>query len=412
MLHSAEGMYYKTGNGDKILDGTAGLWCCNVGHGRRQIAEAVHKSLIHLDYAPSFLVSHPQAFQLSERLCALAPDGLNRVFYTNSGSESVDTALKIALAYHLVRGDEQRTLFIGREKSYHGVNFGGTSVGGIINNRKQFNNNLLRVDHIPHTLDIERNAFSRGLPKYGKEYADSLEKVISLHDASTIAAVIVEPIVGAGGVIPPPEGYLKRLREICDQYGILLIFDEVITGFGRVGKAFAAERFGVTPDIITTAKGLTGGTIPMGAVILKQEIYDAFMEGPEDQIEFFHGYTYSGHPVCCAAALATLDIYKDENLFQRTIDIAPIWEDAMHSLKDISRVIDIRNFGLLAGIELQSDTEVLGQSGYKVFRDCMEKGVLVRAAGDAILLSPPLIIEEYQIEQIVITLKGAIQALN
>lgn len=334
------------------------------------------------------------------------------MFYTNSGSEAVDSALKIALAYHQVRGEGKRTLFIGREKAYHGVNFGGTSVGGIENNRKQFNNNLLDVDHLPHTLNIERNAFSRGLPEYGKEYAESLLKIINLHDATSIAAVIVEPVVGAGGVIPPPKGYLKRLREVCDQYGILLIFDEVITAFGRVGKAFAAERFNVTPDIITIAKGLTSGTIPMGAAILKQEIYDAFMEGPEDKIEFFHGYTYSGHPASCAAALATLDIYKDEDLFQRTIDISHIWEDALHSLKDLSRVIDIRNFGLLGGIDLQADTDASGQFGYKVFRACLEKGVLVRAAGDAILLSPPLIIEEDQIDQIATTLKTVIKKLN
>ncbi len=412
MLKSAEGMYYETVNGDKLLDGTAGLWCCNAGHGRRQIAEAVQKNLMQLDYASSFLVSHPQVFQLSERLCALAPEGLSRVFYTNSGSESVDTALKIALAYQLVRGEGQRTLFVGREKAYHGVSFAGISVGGIANNRKQFNNKLACVDHLPHTLDIERNAFSRGLPEHGKEYADVLEKIIALHDTSIIAAVIVEPIAGAGGVIPPPKGYLKRLREICDKHGILLIFDEVITGFGRLGKAFAAERFDVTPDIITTAKGLTSGTIPLGAVILKQEIYDAFMQGPEEVIELFHGYTYSGHPVCCAAALATLDIYQEEDLFQRALDIAPVWEDALHNLKDLPQVIDIRNFGLLGAIELQARPETLGQSGYKVFLECLKKGVLVRGAGDAILLSPPLIIEAQQIEQIANTLRDAIKTLN
>ena len=412
MLSSAEGMYYKTENGDKLLDGTAGLWCCNVGHGRRQIAEAVKNSLMQLDYASSFLVSHPQAFELSERLCDLAPDGFNRVFFTNSGSEAVDTALKIALAYHQARGEEQRTLFIGREKGYHGVNFGGTSVGGIDNNRKQFTKNLLNVDYLPHTLDIERNAFIRGLPEHGKEYAESLLKIINSHKASSIAAVIVEPVIGAGGVIPPPKGYLKRLREICDQHGILLIFDEVITAFGRVGNAFAAERFNVTPDIITIAKGLTSGTIPMGAVILKQKFYDAFMEGPEDTIEFFHGYTYSGHPSACAAALATLDIYENENLFQRTIDLSSIWEDALHSLKDLTRVKDIRNFGLLGGIDLSADTDTLGQIGYKVFRACLDKGVLVRGAGDSILLSPPLIIEEDQIDKIVTTLKTVIKELN
>jgi beta-alanine--pyruvate transaminase len=401
MLASAEGMNYKSVDGREILDGTGGLWCCNAGHSRERIIDAVSQQIRTLDFAPTFQMGHPLPFVLAERLAELAPDPLKHVFFTNSGSESVDTALKIALAYHRVRGEGTRTRFIGREKGYHGVGFGGISVGGLVNNRKWFATQLPGVDHMRHTLDIARNGFSRGLPKHGIELAEDLERLVLLHDASTIAAVIVEPIAGSAGVILPPEGYLKRLREICDKHGILLIFDEVITGFGRIGKPFAAQRFGVTPDLITTAKGLTNGSVPMGAVFASRAIHDAFMHGPAGAIELFHGYTYSGHPVACAAALAVLDVYREENLFEKAIELGQYWEDAIHALRELPNVIDIRNFGLIGAIEMASRPGAVGARAYDVFTRCFfEKNLLVRVTGDVIALSPPLILQKPHIDQI------------
>ncbi len=401
MLASAAGMHYKTVDGREILDGTGGLWCCNAGHSRERIIEAVSQQIRTLDFAPTFQMGHPLPFVLAQRLAEIAPDPLKHVFFTNSGSESVDTALKIALAYHRVRGEGTRTRFIGREKGYHGVGFGGISVGGLVNNRKWFATQLPGVDHIRHTLDISRNAFNRGLPEHGVELAEDLERAVQLHDASTIAAVIIEPIAGSAGVVLPPVGYLQRVRDICNKHGILLIFDEVITGFGRVGKAFAAQRFGVTPDLITTAKGLTNGSVPMGAVFASRAIHDAFMHGPEGAIELFHGYTYSGHPVACAAAIATLDIYREENLFEKAIALGQYWEDAIHALKELPNVIDIRNFGLIGAIEMASRPGAVGARAYDVFTRCFfEKDLLIRVTGDVIALSPPLILEKSHIDQI------------
>ena len=411
LLVSAQGMYYTSDDGRKILDATAGLWCCNAGHARPKIVEAVARQIATLDYAPSFQMGHPLAFALAERLAALAPEPLKHVFFTNSGSESVDTALKIALAYHAARGEGQRTGFIGREKGYHGVGFGGISVGGLINNRRHFGPLLPGVDHLRHTLDIERNAFSRGLPVHGEELADDLERLLALHDASTIAAVIVEPVSGSAGVILPPRGYLQRLRSICDRHGILLIFDEVITAFGRVGGAFAAQHFGVIPDLLTTAKGLTNGCVPMGAVLASRAIHDTFMHGPAGAIELFHGYTYSGHPLAAAAALATLDTYAEESLFLRAEQLGQVWEDALHGLRGLPHVIDIRNVGMIGGIELAARPEAPGARAYEVFSRCFhELDLLVRVTGDIIALSPPLIIETDQVASIVSRLADAIRA--
>ena len=410
MLASAQGMHYRTVEGREILDATGGLWCCNAGHARKRIVDAVSRQIATLDFAPTFQMGHPLAFVLAERLAAIAPNPLKHVFFTNSGSESVDTALKIALAYHRVRGEGQRTRLIGREKGYHGVGFGGISVGGMVNNRKFFGAMLPGVDHLRHTLDISRNGFSRGLPKNGVELAEDLERLVQLHDASTIAAVIVEPISGSAGVVLPPEGYLKRLREICDKHGILLIFDEVITGYGRVGNAFAAQRFGVTPDMITTAKGLTNGSIPMGAVFASNKVHAAFMNGPDGAIELFHGYTYSGHPVACAAAIATLDIYAEENLFDKAIELGGYWEDAIHALKGLPNVVDIRNFGLIGAIELAPRADAPGARGYDVFTKCFhDKDLLIRVTGDVIALSPPLILDKSHIDRIFGRIAEAIQ---
>jgi beta-alanine--pyruvate transaminase len=410
MLAKAEGMYYWTDDGRQVLDAVAGLWCVNAGHGRREITEAVTKQLGTMEFAPTFQMGHPIAFELANRLAQIAPPGLDRVFFTNSGSESVDTALKIAVAYHRARGAGQRTRFIGREKGYHGVGFGGMSVGGIVNNRKFFGSSMLPgVDHLPHTLDIEHNAFSRGLPQWGAHLANESERLIALHDASTIAAVIVEPISGSAGVILPPVGYLKRLREICDKNDILLIFDEVITGFGRIGKPFASLAFDVTPDLMTTAKGLTNGAVPMGAVFAHRKVYDAFMQGPENAIELFHGYTYSAHPVACAAALATLDIYAKEGLLTRAASLASEWENAMHSLRGLPHVIDVRNYGLIGAVELEPRAGKPGARAFEVFLECFERGVMVRQTGDTIAMSPPLIIDSKQIAHIVETLGAAIR---
>jgi beta-alanine--pyruvate transaminase len=411
LLASASGMYYRDVDGNEVLDATAGLWCCNAGHARPRIVEAVRQQVGTLDFAPNFSMSSPLPFKLAERLAALAPGDLNRVFFSNSGSEAVDSALKIALAYHRVRGEGQRTRFIGREKGYHGVGFGGMSVGGLPNNRKWFGPGLPAVSHIRHTLDVARNAFSKGLPAHGIELAEDLERQIALYDASTIAAVIVEPISGSAGVVIPPQGYLQRLREICDRHGILLIFDEVITGFGRVGHAFGAQRFGVTPDMITAAKGITNGCVPMGATFVSDRMFDAFMGGPDNAIDMFHGYTYSGHPLACAAALATLDTYEEENLFDKALSLGDYWQEALHSLKGLPNVIDIRNFGLVGAIEMAPRAGAPGTRGYDVFARAFHEGhLLTRVTGDVIALSPPLIVEKGHIDRIVDVLADTIRA--
>ena len=411
MLASAKDMHYRTTDGREILDGTGGLWCCNAGHSRPRIVEAVQRQIATMDFAPTFQMGHPLPFVLAERLAAIAPDTLKHVFFTNSGSEAVDTALKMALAYHRARGEGQRTRLIGREKGYHGVGFGGISVGGMVNNRKFYGPMLPGVDHLRHTLDIARNPFSRGLPAQGAELADDLERLVQLHDASTIAAVIVEPISGSAGVVLPPMGYLDRLRKICDRHGILLIFDEVITGFGRVGKAFAAQRFGVTPDLMTTAKGLTNGSVPMGAVFVSDKVHEAFMQGPEGMIDLFHGYTYSGHPLACAAALGALDTYQEEGLFEKAIQLGDYWELGMHSLRGLDNVIDIRNFGLIGAVELAPREGAVGARGFEVFTRCFhDHDLLIRTTGDVIALSPPLILQKSHIDQIVERLGAAIRA--
>jgi beta-alanine--pyruvate transaminase len=412
MLVRAEGMHYWTADGRKILDGAAGLWCVNAGHGRKEITEAVSRQLATMEYAPSFQMGHPAAFELANRLVEHTPGDLDHVFFANSGSEAVDTALKIALAFHRVRGEGARQRLIGREKAYHGVGFGGISVGGLVNNRKFFGTLLAGVDHLRHTLDHEHNAFSRGLPKWGDHFADDLERLVALHDASTIAAVIVEPVAGSAGVILPTRDYLKRLRAICDRHGILLIFDEVITGFGRLGRPFGAQFFDVLPDMITAAKGLTNGAIPMGAVFARKHVYDAFMSAPAGTIELFHGYTYSAHPAACAAAIAAEGIYRNERLFERGEQLKGIWEDAVHSLRDLPNVIDVRNVGLIAAIELAPRPDAPGKRGYDALVNAFERGALIRVTGDTIALSPPLIIEPKQIDELVTTLRGVIQTVK
>ncbi|MEH0165447.1 aspartate aminotransferase family protein [Roseateles microcysteis] len=409
LLTRADGMYFTDDKGRQILDGIAGLWCVNAGHNRPKIVKAIQEQAAEMDFAPPFQMGHPKAFELAEKLVQLTPAGLNKVFYTNSGSESVDTALKMAIAYHRVRGEGARTRLIGRERGYHGVNFGGISVGGMVANRKMFGTMLGGVDHIRHTHDPARNAFSVGQPAHGAEFADDLEKLIALHDASTIAAVIVEPVAGSTGVLIPPQGYLQRLRQICDKHGILLIFDEVITGFGRTGNPFAAQTFGVTPDLMTVAKGLTNGCVPMGAVFATQNIYDAFMNGPEHLIEFFHGYTYSAHPLACAAALGTLETYADEGLLTRAAEMQGYFAECLHSLKGEPNVIDIRNIGLIGGVELTPLPGEPAKRAFNVFLDCWDKGLLVRTTGDTVALSPPLVIEREHIDRIIDTLRGALR---
>jgi beta-alanine--pyruvate transaminase len=411
LLAKASGMHFWTPEGRQIIDGIAGLWCVNAGHARPRIVKAIAEQAAEMDFAPPFNMGHPKAFELAERLVELTPKGLNKVFYTNSGSEAVETALKMAIAYHRVRGEGARTRLIGRERGYHGVNFGGISVGGMVANRKMFGPLLAGVDHLRHTHDLARNGFSRGVPEHGVELADDLERLVALHDASTIAAVIVEPVAGSTGVLLPPKGYLQRLREICDKHGILLIFDEVITGFGRLGSPFAATHFGVTPDLMTVAKGITNGCVPMGAVFAKQHIHDAFMNGPEHLIEFFHGYTYSAHPLACAAALGTLDTYAEEGLLTRGAKMAPVFENALHTLKGLPHVIDVRNIGLVGGIELAPIAGQPGKRAFDVFLECWERGLLIRTTGDTIALSPPLIIEETHIQQIVGTLADVLKKL-
>jgi len=407
LLSRAAGMHYWTPDGRQILDAAAGLWCVNAGHARREITEAVSAQIATMEYAPPFQMGHPLAFELANALIEIAPKGIDHVFFTNSGSESVDTALKIALAWHRVRGEASRTRLIGRERAYHGVGFGGISVGGMVNNRKYFGALLPGVDHLRHTHDPSRNAYSRGLPVHGAELADDLERLVALHDASTIAAVIVEPIAGSTGVLLPPRGYLQRLRDICTKHGILLIFDEVITGFGRTGSAFAAQEFGVVPDLMTCAKGLTNGAVPMGAVLVGREIYDAFMNGPEQAIELFHGYTYSAHPVACAAGLATQRIYR-QGLFEHARSMAPYWNDAVHSLKGRPHVVDLRAYGLVAGIELEPREGAAGARGYEALVQAFDSGLLIRTTGDTIALSPPLVAERVDVDRIFETLAAVI----
>ncbi|WRH75798.1 MAG: aspartate aminotransferase family protein [Sphingobium sp.] len=400
-LKSAKDMHYTSDDGRQILDGTAGLWAVNAGHCRTPIIEAIQKTAAELDYAPPFQLGHPLAFELASRVATLMPENLDRIFFTNSGSESVDTALKIALAYQRSIGQGTRTRLIGRERGYNGVGFGGISVGGIVNNRRQFGTLLTGVDHLPHTLNLEHNAFSRGLPSWGGHLADTLESIVTLHGAETIAAVIVEPMAGSTGVLPPPVGYLQKLRDITTKHGILLIFDEVITAFGRVGGATASEVFGVTPDLITMAKGLTNAAVPMGAVAVSRHVHDAIVEGGPDGIELFHGYTYSGHPLAAAAGIATLDIYKSEGLFERAADLSGYWEDAVHSLKDKRHVIDIRNVGIVAGIEIEARAGAVGKRAMEVFHRCFDTGLLIRVTGDIIALSPPLILEKVHIDEMI-----------
>jgi beta-alanine--pyruvate transaminase len=411
LLSRAEGMYYWTPEGRQVLDAAAGLWCVNAGHCRREISDAVARQIAVMDYAPPFQMGHPLAFELANALVEIAPTGIDRVFFTNSGSESVDTALKIAAAFHRVRGEAGRTRFIGRERAYHGVGFGGISVGGMVNNRKFFGALLPGVDHLRHTHDPERNSYSRGLPRHGADHADDLERLVALHDASTIAAVIVEPIAGSTGVLLPPEGYLQRLRDICTKHGILLIFDEVITGFGRTGSAFASQEFGVVPDMMTCAKGLTNGAVPMGAVLVKREIHDAFMSGPPGTIELFHGYTYSAHPVACAAGLATQKLYR-AGLFEQARSMAPYWSDAVHALKGRRHLIDLLAYGLVAGIELEARGGAPGDRGYEALVRAFEAGVLVRTTGDTIALSPPLIVDRAQVDRIFEVLGSVIDGLD
>ena len=411
MFVAAKDMHYTTSDGRQVLDGTAGLWCCNAGHCRPRITEAISRQAGEMDYAPAFQMGHPIAFDLANRLIGIAPEGIEHVFYTNSGSESVETALKLAIAYHRARGDGARTRLIGRERGYHGVNFGGISVGGIVNNRKMFGTLLAGVDHLPHTHLPGQNAYSKGQPEHGANLADELERIVALHGAETIAAVIVEPVAGSTGVLLPPKGYLEKLRAITARHGILLIFDEVITGFGRLGAPFAAQHFGVRPDMMTTAKGLTNGVIPMGAVLTTAAVHDAFMQGPEHVIELFHGYTYSGNPIACAAAIATLDTYRNDALFDRAADIAPYWQEALHSLQGARHVIDIRNMGLIGAVELDPIAGEPTKRAFSAFLAAYDKGILIRTTGDIIAMSPPLIIDKPQIDTLIGTLGDVLNAL-
>jgi beta-alanine--pyruvate transaminase len=412
LIDSAKGMYYKATDGRDILDGSAGLWCVNAGHCRDEIVAAIQKQVATLDFAPTFQMGHPLAFEAASKVAALMPEGLDRIFFTNSGSESVDTALKIALAYHRARGEGQRTRLIGRERGYHGVGFGGISVGGIAPNRKAFSGALLPgVDHLPHTHAPEHNAFSKGQPAWGAHLADELERLVALHDASTIAAVIVEPVAGSTGVLVPPQGYLQKLREICTKHGILLIFDEVITGFGRLGKPFASQFFGVQPDLTTFAKAITNGVVPMGGVLARADIYDAFMNGPEHVIEFFHGYTYSGHPLAVAAGHASIDAMIDERLIERAADLAGVLEDAVHTLRDEPHVADIRNIGLAAAVELEPFAGQPGVRGHRAFESGLDEGILLRLMGDIIGLAPPFISSEDEVRAMIESVRRTLRAI-
>jgi beta-alanine--pyruvate transaminase len=413
LLVAADGMYYRDVDDRSILDATSGLWCVNAGHNRAPIVAAIQRAAATLDYAPGFNMGHPAAFALADRITRLAPPGLDRVFFTNSGSESVDTALKIVLAYHAARGETTRRRLIGRERGYHGVGFGGLSVGGIEPNRRVFAHHLLpHTDaHLPTTHGLEINRFSIGQPAHGAHLADALEDLVARYGGETIAAVIVEPMAGSAGVFVPPVGYLERLRAICDRHGILLVFDEVITGFGRLGAAFGAQRFGVTPDLITIAKGLTNGSVPMGAVLVRRDLHDAVLDATASGIEFFHGYTYSGHPLACAAADATLQLYDDEALFTRAAALAPSWAGAVHTLRDAPFVVDVRSLGLVAGIELSPRPGAPGARGAAVMADCFAHGLLIRVTGDTIALSPPLIVTESQMSDMVAGVRAALDRL-
>lgn len=411
MFVGAKDMHYTTSDGRQVLDGTAGLWCCNAGHCRPKITEAIQKQAAELDYAPAFQMGHPVAFELANRIIDIAPKGIEHVFYTNSGSESVETALKLAIAYHRAKGDATRTRLIGRERGYHGVNFGGISVGGIVNNRRMFGSLLNGVDHLPHTHLPGQNQWTRGMPEHGANLADELERIVALHGAETIAAVIVEPVAGSTGVLIPPKGYLQRLREITKKHGILLIFDEVITGFGRLGAPFAAQYFDILPDMMTTAKGLTNGVIPMGAVLTTGAVHDAFMQGPEHVIELFHGYTYSGNPIASAAGIATLETYKEEGLFERCAELAPYWEDALHSLRGLPHVIDVRNLGLIGAVELDPIAGEPTKRAFGAFLAAYDKNILIRTTGDIIAMSPPLMITKAQIDQLIGTLADVLKTL-
>lgn len=412
MFVAADGMYFTTDDGRQVLDGIAGLWCCNAGHKRPRIVKAIQQQVEEMDYCPAFQMGHPKAFELASRLTNILPGSLNHAFFVNSGSESVETALKIAIAYHRCRGEGQRTRLIGREKGYHGVNFGGMSVGGMPANRKMFGALVAGVDHLRHTHGLPENRFSKGQPEHGVEFADDLERLCELHDPSTIAAVIVEPIAGSAGVIMPPKGYLERLRAITKKHGILLIWDEVITGFGRMGAPFASEYFGIEPDLICSAKAIANGVVPMGAVFAQDHVYDAFMQGPEDAIELFHGYTYSANPMACAAALAALDTYEEEGLFTRGAQLWSYWEEAVHSLRDLPHVIDIRNMGLIGAVELQSIPGAVTQRANEAFLKAYEKGLLIRTTGDIIAFSPPLIIEKSQIDFMFETMHDVLKSIK
>ena len=400
LITGGSGMYYTAEGGRRVLDGTAGLWCVNAGHGRREIADAVARQAMQLDFAPTFQMGHPGPFELAARLQPILPGDMEYTFFANSGSEAVDTALKIALAYHRARGEGHRVRLIGRERGYHGVGFGGISVGGMVANRKQFGQMLPFVDHLPHTHDRAKQAFSRGQPDWGAHLADELERLLGLHDPSTVAAVIVEPVAGSTGALVPPRGYLEKLRAITAKHGILLIFDEVITGFGRLGANFAAERFGVVPDLMTVAKGITNATVPMGAVFARRHVYQAFMNGPENAIELFHGYTYSGHPLACAAALATLEIHRQEDLPGRAKALEPYWENAAHALMAARHVVDVRNIGLIAAVELEPRPGAPGARAYDAFLACFERGLLARQTGDTLAFSPPLIAERRHVDEL------------
>ena len=412
LVVDAKGMYYQGEDGRQLLDTMAGLWCVNAGHGQKPIADAIKAQADGLDYASSFMISHPSAFELAERIVALAPEGIDHIFFVNSGSEAVDTALKIARGYHRARGQSGRVKFIGRFKAYHGMGFGGLSVGGIERHKTDFGPLLPDVRHMSLPYDQQKSRFSKGQPEFGADYAEELVKLIEEEDPATIAAVIVEPVTGSAGVYPPPKGYLERLRQICTQHGILLIFDEVITGFGRLGTPFAATRFGVTPDLITCAKGMTNGAMPMGGVLTAGFVYEAFMERSQNQIELMHGYTYSAHPIACAAALATIEVYRDQDIFARAAAIAPIWQEAVHSLKDARHVLDIRNIGVLGSVELESRDGVVGPRGQALNNGCFKQGVLLRTTGDTVLLSPPLIISAAEIDRVVTTLRAVLQEIE
>ena len=412
IIVGAKDMHFISDDGRDILDATAGLWCVNAGHGRKKIQDAVYNQIGELDYSPPFQFGHPKQFELANRLAEMFPEKMNHVFFSNSGSEAVDSALKIALAYQRARGKASKTRLIGRERGYHGVGFGGISVGGMVKNRMYFGSLLSGVDHLRHTHNPELNAFSKGLPEHGADLADDLERIVQLHDASTIAAVIVEPIAGSTGVLPPPKGYLKRLRELCTKHDILLIFDEVISAFGRMGTPTASEFFDVTPDIICCAKALTNAVIPMGATVVQDHIYESMLDNADAPIELFHGYTYSGHPVACAAALASLDIYKEEGLFERAVESAKYMQEAAHSLKGTKNVIDIRNMGLIAAVEIQAKDGAIGSRGFETMKKAWDLGVMIRANGDTIAFSPPLIVENSQIDQMFDVTKQAIESIN